>query len=353
MGLFSKLFGCKKNKNNYSISVEIHGASEQIPQYQGDYAKTIFLYKHSKAMTLKKNDEYQKFFLYELGIRNPRKYHLELIKQGLLIESNLNDKLEALTVNQLKSLMNDLNITVSGAKSRLIEKAKHSDNVGTIIDKFYDSQPYSLSEKGAQFINEHNHYILLWKHKNWSINWKEYDEIARLTQYKKSFYDVVWGIFNKRAMNSTNFGYYEYINMYELLCEENKIPEALQILLLILSLDVSGTIYQPPFQSYFYKLISKQELIEKTNVAISEYHIKELPKYKKYIDFKIIDKCYNDKLPIQICDKDLFTEIITEGVNETIDLKKYNLILTENYKKQIPFIIKNKNLCRFLGLKVD
>lgn len=62
MGLFSKLFGCKKNKNNYSISVEIHGASEQIPQYQGDYAKTIFLYKHSKAMTLKKMMNIKNFF---------------------------------------------------------------------------------------------------------------------------------------------------------------------------------------------------------------------------------------------------------------------------------------------------
>lgn len=62
MGLFSKLFGCKKNKNNYSISVEIHSASEQIPQYQGDYAKTIFLYKHSKAMTLKKMMNIKNFF---------------------------------------------------------------------------------------------------------------------------------------------------------------------------------------------------------------------------------------------------------------------------------------------------
>ena len=353
MGLFSKLFGCKKNKKSNSISVEIHSSSEQIPQYQGDYAKTIFLYKHSRAMPLKKNDEYQKFFLYELGIRNPRKYHLELIKQGLLIESNLNDKLEALTVNQLKCLMNDLNIAVSGAKSSLIEKAKRSDNVDTIIDKYYSNQPFSLSEKGVQFINEHNHYILLWKHKNWSISWQEYDETVRSTQYKKSFYDIVWGIFNKRILHSTNFGYDGYINMYELLCEENKMPEALQILLLILSLDVSGTIYQPPFQSYFYKLMSKQELIDKTNVAISEHYIKELPKYKKYIDFEIIDKSYNDKLPIQICDKDLFTEIITEGINETINLKKYNSILTENYKKQIPIIIKNKNLCKLLGLKVD
>lgn len=353
MGLFSKLFGCKKNKNSNSISVEIHSSSEQIPQYQGDYAKTIFLYKHSRAMPLKKNDEYQKFFLYELGIRNPRKYHLELIKQGLLIESNLNDKLEALTVNQLKCLMNDLNIAVSGAKSSLIEKAKRSDNVDTIIDKYYSNQPFSLSEKGVQFINEHNHYILLWKHKNWSISWQEYDETVRSTQYKKSFYDIVWGIFNKRILHSTNFGYDGYINMYELLCEENKMPEALQILLLILSLDVSGTIYQPPFQSYFYKLMSKQELIDKTNVAISEHYIKELPKYKKYIDFEIIDKSYNDKLPIQICDKDLFTEIITEGINETINLKKYNSILTENYKKQIPIIIKNKNMCKLLGLKVD
>ena len=237
MGLFSKLFGCKKNKNSNSISVEIHSSSEQIPQYQGDYAKTIFLYKHSRAMPLKKNDEYQKFFLYELGIRNPRKYHLELIKQGLLIESNLNDKLEALTVNQLKCLMNDLNIAVSGAKSSLIEKAKRSDNVDTIIDKYYSNQPFSLSEKGVQFINEHNHYILLWKHKNWSISWQEYDETVRSTQYKKSFYDIVWGIFNKRILHSTNFGYDGYINMYELLCEENKMPEALQILLLILSLD--------------------------------------------------------------------------------------------------------------------
>ena len=96
MGFFSNLFK-KEEKAQSIISVTVTEKTEfvhndpDIPPLQGDYAKTIFLWAHSKAAPIRANDSYARYFLYECGIRNPSKYHRSNITEGYSTEATVKE----------------------------------------------------------------------------------------------------------------------------------------------------------------------------------------------------------------------------------------------------------------------
>ena len=123
MGFFSDIF---KKKENIQPSVNItvtakaefvHDDSE-IPPLQGDYAKAIFLWAHSKATPIRDNNSYARYFLYECGIRNPSKYHRELIAEGYFEEASVEQTLNSLKVTELKEILSALGESTTGKKER-------------------------------------------------------------------------------------------------------------------------------------------------------------------------------------------------------------------------------------------
>lgn len=87
-GIFSNLFK-KKESTQSAVNITVTAKTEfvdndsDIPPLQGDYAKAVFLWAHSKAAPIGHNDSYARYFLYECGIRNPSKYHRDLISEKL------------------------------------------------------------------------------------------------------------------------------------------------------------------------------------------------------------------------------------------------------------------------------
>ena len=75
MGFFSNLFKKKENAKpvinlNPTVKTCHTPSAPEIPPYQGDYAKTVFLWAHDKAAPIKSNDSYARYFMYECGINN-------------------------------------------------------------------------------------------------------------------------------------------------------------------------------------------------------------------------------------------------------------------------------------------
>lgn len=137
-----------------------------IPPFQGDYAKTIFLWAHEKASVVHKDDEYARYFLYECGIREASVYHRELISQGYFEPASVTDMLRSLRVADLKQVLSALGQPVSGKKDALISRIIESEDQA-IIRKPCPEEMYVLSEEGRAFLQEHNDYVLVHKHKNW------------------------------------------------------------------------------------------------------------------------------------------------------------------------------------------
>lgn len=342
MSFFSKLFSKKETPQTDSMPVKVSFTesvnptySPEIPALQGDYAKTVFLWAHDKASPVRKKDEYARYFLYECGIRNPVTYHKELIAQGYFAPAPVIAILKTLKVAELKQLLAQMGKPATGKKEVLIERISESASK-ELIDQLCPDKLYVLSEKGQQFLNEHKNYVLVHKHKtNWGIDWHEFDAHYRPGL---SFYDVAWGIFNKRIIADKNtFGRNEYLHMYQLLAEEGKRERAFEMLLRVLYIDLSGVCASGSYQLYREGIYSKKDLREHFSIAImlAPGIVNPIADFADLYDDAVIDRLYEQKLPIQVCDKKLFRSIVLSILDGTYDESKVEDQLKRAYIKAI------------------
>ena len=341
MGFLSKLFSKKPEEPEVKVTIKpqisIAPNSSDIPPYQGDYAKTVFLWAHDKASPIRHNDDYPRYFLFECGISNPASYHKKLIQEGYFIKASKASSLNALKVTELKEILTTIGQPTTGKKDALIERIlSTADEIS--LNSFCKEELFVLSETGEDFLVQHNNYIQLHKHKNWGIDWQEFD-----ANYRPgfSFYDVVWGILNKRVIQDRrNFGRGEYLFMYQLLAEEGKRERAIEMLLRVLYIDLSGVLGMSCFDLYKSGMYSKKELYEYFNVAImiAPGIINPISEFKDVYSDEIVDRLYEQKLPIQLCDKNLFLTLIHSILEGTYDEAAIENKLKSSYNKFIQML---------------
>lgn len=349
------------------VTSSFSSAHTESVSYQGDYAKTLFLYAHKNISAIKPSSEYYRYFYYECGIQDAATYHLSLLKQEYLRPATLEEKLQTLTIPALKDIAAAFNLPMSGKKTDLINQIIRLDRPSD-IESHLPYQVYTaLSEKGVDFLAEHNDYVLLHRHKDWGINWQEYDK----RKNGHSFYDVVWGIFNERlseniqdySQNGSAQRYYckersICLNMFQLLQEEGKTERSLAELIHVLYIDTSGVtgidyyrtfLMNPDEREHHWRLIhetdqssAKHSPIPATAYA-DDYSIYYLPipglmkslsefqNVAKETVLKAIDRCFEEQLPMQICSKELFTQIILAGIDGSYDSQAFEESLTQAF----------------------
>lgn len=65
MGLLNWLFGNNNDSTTNTVKVEYSSnpVKPQIPRFQGDYAKAVFLNSLTKPSPIKKNSDYYQYFI--------------------------------------------------------------------------------------------------------------------------------------------------------------------------------------------------------------------------------------------------------------------------------------------------
>ncbi|SCY63071.1 SAP domain-containing protein [Butyrivibrio sp. INlla14] len=308
----------------------------EIPPLQGEYAKTIFLWAHDKPAPIKPASQYARYFLFECGIRDCNKYHKQLIDEGYFEEAAATDKLKMLTVADLKVMLKEKGQSVTGKKEELISRLIHSADSDYINSKIPE-QIYKLSAKGEETLANNNHYVMLHKNKNWGItDWKEYDREAKSGE---DFWDVMWRISNKKLDKAADWEKRNlFYCMYTILRGKGNMSDALEILLKVFYLDLNGTTSAKTFELYKEsKVFTKDYLKDVFNayVMIAPGLVKDLPDFKNVYDADMITVLYAWKLPMYICPKELFQQIIEAGINGTLDIEKALGLLQIEYNKMV------------------
>jgi len=54
--------------------------------------------------------------------------------------------------------------------------------------------------KGLSFLEEHQDYVQVHKHKNWGVSWEEYDRYAK---HDQDYLSTMWVIFNDKLKNTS------------------------------------------------------------------------------------------------------------------------------------------------------
>lgn len=343
MGFFSNLFKKKENTQpaiavSFAEKIGLAPNDPDIPPLQGDYAKAVFLWAHSKAAPIKDNDSYARYFLYECGIRNPSKYHKELISAGYFEEASVEQALNSLKVTELKEILSALGQSTTGKKDALIWRiANNADD--SLIACYCPEKLYMLSAMGQAFLQAHDDYVMVHKHKNWGVGWKEYD--ARKIP-GRSYYDTMWAIFNEQlAKDTQNYGRFQYYCMYQLLCEEGKRDCALQTLLRVLYLDFSGVEvlrYQDLYRQGIYNQKQMREMFS-IAIMIAPGIVNPIKDFADVYSDEMVDKLYELKLPVQMCDKKLFLSIVHSVIDGT-----YNQEATEEKLKRAYYKYLRENI---------
>ena len=187
---------------------------------------------------------------------------------------------------------------------------------------------------GMAFLEAYEAYVQVHKHKNWGVSMEEkYNRYARFDQ---DYLSTMWIIFNdqlKKAnlLESRNL----YYHLYSILMEQGKRSDALEILLKVFYLDLSGVELQPLLDLYRQNIYTKKELKEYFNVAVMlpPANVAVLEKFNDIYDSEMIDVLYMWKLPVQICDEKLFQEIIESAINGSLDEEQTTKKLRINYNK--------------------
>ena len=311
----------KESTKEFPIQVKwekSNNASIEIPRLQGNYAKTVFLWAFRKPTPIKNVSDYPSYLLYECGIRDSAAYHKELINEGYLVEASSSEKLDSLTVPELKKMLEELGQAVSGKKAELVKNIIAASDQ-EFLDSHCPEVYYKLSEEGEKFLTDNEPYAEIHKHKNWGVDWIEYDSVAKPGE---DFLSVMWRIFSGK-LEKANFTEQRdlYFLLYRVLVEKGNKSDALEMLLKVFYLDLSGTDGLEYLKYYKQEGYTGKTAKELYNISITfaPGNINSLREYKDYYDFEMIDQLYTWKLPIQICNKELFREIIESGVNGLFD----------------------------------
>ena len=344
MGIISRLFrknnavefdGDKVELESTNISCDVFSeVDENVPQEQGDYAKTIFLWIHDNASPARKDDEYSLYVKNECGIVEPSRYHSSLVQEGYFVPASSYAKLNTLKVVQIKKLLSDFAMPVSGKKDVLINRLMTTLTSDDMLNLF-PSEIYELSEKGRTFLDEHYDYVLLHKHKTWNIDWVEYDKFR---ESGHSFYDTVWEILNKRALNDRFlFGRSQYFHMYELLQEEGKNEQALQMLLKVLYLDLSGVCGMHYFRAYRDGMFDKDYLrsIFPSVITLAPGIVDRISKYKDLYNDAMVEELFELSLPVRVCNKQNFLSLVYSIICGSFDMDMAEKMLRDEYNKYI------------------
>lgn len=272
MGIFSELFKKDVSENEsvpvkkenipalidaslVNVSVSVQHNEPEIPPLQGNYAKAVFLWAFSKPSPIRKSDEYAAYFLYECGIRDCVKYHQNMINEGYLIEAELCEALNVFKIPELKEMLKELDQPISGKKAVLIDRILENTD-DDFLRTYCTQKLYKASTKGIIFLEVHAAYVQLHKHKNWGVSWEKYDRYARPDQ---DFLSTMWIIFNEQLENADLLeSRYLYYQLYSVLLEQGKRSDALEMLLKVFYLDLSGVELQSLLNLYHQNIYTKK-----------------------------------------------------------------------------------------------
>ena len=320
---------------NINPTFSVVQQEREIPPFQGDYAKAVFLWGIGKKSIPYGENNFAGYITYECGIKDPVKYMKQMIDEGYLEEASLADSLETFSGNRLKEIAEEVGVAKSGTKGKLVERIMTEADA----DYLYKIAPrcYGLTEKAKQFVAEHDDCVQIHKHKNCMVSWSEYKAVADKNQ-GSAFPEIMSQIIIQRAAaDSRIFGRNDYLYLSELWYEYGKPELATKYLLQCMYIDISGSLDINSFEMYRQGIGSKQSLLDSFNFAcmFNVSLLERIIKNKEYYSSDIIHKLYTWKLPVQICEESLFTEMMEHAISGDYNRDYYE---TELYKRYARFV---------------
>ena len=307
--------------------------------------KTSFLLSQNNKL-IRDNSLYPSYLLYEYKLINPSQYHIQLINEGYFQKAKDIDVLKSLKVDDLKMILKENGLKITGKKDVLIMRINESLDKEKLHNYLSNEiQIYTLSDKGVEFLKDNNLYLDYHKnHSRYRLNFKEFIETRDKLSFKAKFNDIAFAILSKRKTNASfklsdiNDLSDAYQNLYFILKEENNLNEAIPFLLSAFYINISGA--NEINRLSFYSVKEFLEDIKKNPQYAFNFSpglIYEIIENKSYIDDDMINNMFITKsMRSSCCSLRLFKSIIKDMCSNTIFRQdKYYNLLFNDLKKRI------------------
>lgn len=258
--------------------------------------------------------DYPSYFSYDYFINDADSIHKNWIDSGILGPPNLEDLLKNKKVTELKDILRDKNLKLSGNKPDLIKRILDSKEY-SLDDFIEDGNIYTLTDSGETIIKDNKPWLYYHTIKNKSIiPLKLYKEQWKNLQESWGFVpdgrDISWRCLQLLKMQVKSYGELSLVlsAMIDNLVDSKREELIPDFALQVISIDLSGPspflapylieqveqIPKDQLQERFYKAYDFVKVYEKFNIKG-----KLLDKNKIYeyilLGLKDIDKC-NRKL---------------------------------------------------------
>lgn len=315
------------------------------PKFQEMYITTIFLWVTQKCHTFEEaNTEtfYPAYLKYDYGISSPVEFYNRLFSNGYYAFAEAKDILQNYKVSDLKIILDSVGEKKSGNKEQLIQRITQKVPPKE-LEKYNNSEQYTLSAKGQAYITKHEDFISFHKKRNkWTISLKEYEITMHQLGSEFNFRDIVWSIFNNRIQSSyTKRNFLDIIHTYKCMSElifefdKNK-KEGTFYLLVSFYCNISGIDYFYNIDQFQKKYISKSYLEHlKCHIFINDQIVKQIHDNVNFFDQNTLKKVTEFvHLPIQLCSQSDFFDIIDEIKNVTpFNSQKWETHFHKKYKE--------------------
>jgi len=286
-----------------------------VPEYNEVLCFYTFLnkYRTIKKPEFLKEADYPHMMFNNIGIDKVKKLHTELFEKGFYSKASNKEILETYKVGEIKEVISKCQLDIRGKKDDLISDLVAKANPEQLSQLLGDSY-LSISDYGRKWMEDHQLEYEFYTSNEEFDSFEEYKKVR--SKYSEEDLDM------KRCLkeikkDKKDFGRYTYDEIIGLLREkEGKEKDILLCLLKELLIDLSGALNYDDWKSVGFDKKIVQECVQ---IYFTPYLLKELPKYKTYYSEDMIEEAYSISLPMNICSKETYKEIVEMMLDGTLD----------------------------------
>lgn len=318
--------------------------------YYGDYACVNFLVMYAEKSHLMKKEEYPSELKEEFGISDARLFHRKMIADGYLEPSSIEERLSDCPMEKVVEIATKLDLPSSGTKEEILQRLSLNSSLEELSQFIPQKDIYSISEKGNQYVEKEKNLLDLYQNRDqYHVSYNEYVYVQS-NHPELSYQDVLWQVMNARFQKNVEDTNYqqvkdEYLNMYELLKDEQKTVDALNALLTYFFMDLNVFA-----DTYFYI-----EEFKRSSKSVPEF-LSEVPVPVLHMNPEIpgkiaaLKESYQSKAAESISKNNVsyyintaqFLSILDQIFNGTFSTEAAEAEINERIPKALDHILRNE-----------
>jgi len=266
------------------------------PDEYGLFPHEILLLFYAPRYKIGENN-FPRFWWYQYGIQNVNDYLYSLMDRGFLAKGSVEETMKKHTVKELKEILRENNLKVSGKKKELVQRLEKEISKEKLAS-YFNSRVYERTLLGEEALNNALHIPYIHNNKIIDLDIWTFD---KLIKNKPQFHykEVVLEYLEKQAkqeLHRKNFGLYgnNRLTLSDFLWKEGEFEKAFDLLLEVIIHDLSGL--SNNFDKDFLYITSQSFYpYEKSIVTIPPGILQRLEKYQ---------------LELEITDQELYKKLI-------------------------------------------